>query len=135
MDHPRFNRIDLYGPVSYGQRLRLTAPEQVDAELSIWLRQSYRRGLQEDMTPKPVTVSAAARVTADRWRCVFRGRVDVSGRVDLPGYLLGSLGPPPLPRLEVRIGQRIWIAEIEFGGISLADAEAGEADVTTRLVV
>ena len=24
VDHPRFNRIDLFGPVSYGQRLRLT---------------------------------------------------------------------------------------------------------------
>jgi Domain of unknown function (DUF5655) len=135
VDHPRFNRVDLYGPVSYGQRLRLTAPEQVDAELSGWLRQSYRRGLQDEMTPRPVTVPAAARVTADRWRCVFRGRVDRSGRVDLPGYLLGSLGPPPLPRIEVRIGRRSWVAEIESGGVSLADAEAGEPDVTTRLVL
>ena len=44
VDHPRFNRIDLFGPVSYGQRLRLTAPEQVDAELGGWLREAYRAG-------------------------------------------------------------------------------------------
>ena len=54
--------------------------------------------------------------------------------VDLPGYLLGR-SALHLPRIGVRIGRRRWIAEIEAGGISLADAEAGEADVTTRLVV
>jgi hypothetical protein len=133
VDHPRFDRIDLYGAVTYAQRLRLTSGGAVDAELGGWLREAYQRGLQ-DMAPRPVTVPAAARVTADRWRCVFRGRVDVSGHVDLPGYLLGSLGPSPLPRIEVRIGRRSWVAEIESGGVSLADAEAGEADVTTRLV-
>jgi Domain of unknown function (DUF5655) len=134
VDHPRFDRIDLYGAVTYAQRLRLTSGGAVDAELGGWLREAYHRGLHEDMTPRPVTLRAAARVTADRWRCVFRGRVDVSGHVYLPGYLLGSLGPPPLPWIEVRIGGRSWVAEIESGGVSLADAEAGEADVTTRLV-
>jgi hypothetical protein len=134
VDHPRFDRIDLYGAVTYAQRVRLTSVGAVDVELGGWLREAYHRGLQEDMTPRPVPVSAAARVTVDRWRCVFRGRVDVSGRVDLPGYLLGSLGPPPLPRIEVRIGRRSWVGEIESGGVSLADADAGEAEVTTRLV-
>ncbi|HEX2368727.1 MAG TPA: DUF5655 domain-containing protein, partial [Acidimicrobiia bacterium] len=134
VDHPRFDRIDLYGAVTYAQRIRLASAEAVDAELGGWLREAYHRGLQDDMTPMPVTVPAVARVTADRWRCVFRGRVDVSGRVDLPGYLLGSLGPPPLPRIRVRIGRRSWVAEIGSGAVSLAGADAGEADVTTRLV-
>ncbi len=134
VDHQRFDRIDLYGVVTYAQRVRLTSAEAVDAELGGWLREAYYRGLQEDMIPMPVTVPAVARVTADRWRCVFRGRVDVSGRVDLPGYLIGSLGPPPLPRIGVRIRRRSWVAEIGSGAVSLAGADAGEADITTRLV-
>ena len=88
------------------------------------------------MTPKPVTVSAVARVTADRWRCVFRGRVDVSGRLDLP-----RLSPRGRSALHRSPGSRS--ASDGAGGsprsrpaaVSLADAEAGEADVTTRLVV
>ena len=36
VDHPRFNRIDLYGAITYAQRIRLTTPDDVDAELGRW---------------------------------------------------------------------------------------------------
>ncbi|HEX2369282.1 MAG TPA: hypothetical protein VHM94_08635, partial [Acidimicrobiia bacterium] len=38
VDHLRFDRIDLYGAVTYAQRIRLASAEAVDAELGGWLR-------------------------------------------------------------------------------------------------
>ena len=98
------------------------------------VRQSYQRGLQKDVTPVPVTVPAVSRSTADRWRCLFRGEVGASGWIDLPGYLIGSLGPPPLPKVEVRVGRRTWAAEIDSDGVELAGAPTGEWDMATRIV-
>lgn len=48
-DDPRFRRIDTYGPRSHVHSFRLTAPEELDAEVVDWLREAYRVGLQEHL--------------------------------------------------------------------------------------
>lgn len=42
IDHPRIRKRQPYGPHRHSHHVRLTRPEEVDAELAGWLRESYR---------------------------------------------------------------------------------------------
>jgi uncharacterized protein DUF5655 len=46
--HPRIRKIEDYGGGWYGHWMRIRSPEELDAELLAWLRESYHQmGLQE----------------------------------------------------------------------------------------
>lgn len=42
LEHPRIHKRQQLGPTRYAHHVRLTAPEQVDAEIVSWLRESYQ---------------------------------------------------------------------------------------------
>jgi len=49
IEHPRFTRIETLDPDTHIYRVRITKPEQLDAELAAWLAESYRIGRQEHL--------------------------------------------------------------------------------------
>lgn len=58
----RFTKVEEIVPGWWGHWLRITAPEQLDAQLQAWLRRSYRlMGLQERLR-KPVRRAAPSQL-------------------------------------------------------------------------
>ncbi len=51
VDDERVRRIDLYGPTSFGHRVRIVDRGEVDRDVEGWLRRALRRGDQETLDP------------------------------------------------------------------------------------
>jgi hypothetical protein len=49
LDSTRIRKVETYGPSSYGHYLRIRAIDEIDDELSEWLREAYRLGKQEHL--------------------------------------------------------------------------------------
>jgi Domain of unknown function (DUF5655) len=47
IDSPRFDRVERYGPRSFGYYLKLRHPDDVDEELRGWFEEAYLVGQQE----------------------------------------------------------------------------------------
>jgi hypothetical protein len=47
LEHPRFYVIESFRPRCHRHAFRISASEQVDADVRAWLREAYRVGLQE----------------------------------------------------------------------------------------
>lgn len=50
VDSPRFRRVETIYPRVHIHTIRVTAPQQLDAELAGWIREAYAVGCQEDLT-------------------------------------------------------------------------------------
>jgi hypothetical protein len=50
-DHPRFRRVETIYPNAHAFLLRVTGPEEIDAELTGWLREAYAVGRHREPTP------------------------------------------------------------------------------------
>lgn len=48
-EHPRFIKIEKYGPRAYGHALRLESLNDLDGELMAWLRMAYAVGEQRHL--------------------------------------------------------------------------------------
>jgi hypothetical protein len=53
VDSPRFRRIEVYSPRNVLHAFRLSAPEQVDAEMVAWLAEAYAVGQQQHLRRPP----------------------------------------------------------------------------------
>jgi hypothetical protein len=49
IEHPKLDRVETFGPGSYGHRFRLTDPHEVDAELRTLICEAYAVGRQEHL--------------------------------------------------------------------------------------
>jgi hypothetical protein len=49
-EHPRFTRIESLSPLSHVHHFRITAVEELDDEVGVWLHEAYRVGKQEQHT-------------------------------------------------------------------------------------
>lgn len=52
VEHPRICGVDYYTPRCIGHHLELRGPEDLDAQLEAWLRESYRVGAQAHLLKK-----------------------------------------------------------------------------------
>jgi hypothetical protein len=53
IESPRFDRVEGYGPRSFGYYLKLKTPDDVDAELRGWFEEAYLVGQQEPTPLEP----------------------------------------------------------------------------------
>lgn len=53
IESPRFDRVERYGPRSFGYYLKLRTPDDVDAELRRWFDEAYLVGQQEHTPVDP----------------------------------------------------------------------------------
>jgi hypothetical protein len=51
-DHPALQRVEEFGPGSYGHQFRLDSPADVDAGLRALIAEAYRVGLREHLKPR-----------------------------------------------------------------------------------
>jgi hypothetical protein len=49
IDHPRLDRVDEYGPNSFGHRFRLSHPHEVDSDLTSIICEAYLVGRQDHL--------------------------------------------------------------------------------------
>ena len=128
VDSPRVDRVDLYAEATWGHRIRLRTPADLDDELDGWLAHAWRRGRQDPAAPAPIG-SAWDRATGDRLHCTFRGKAS-GGFVPLPRFLVRALGEVRPVRVRVGGAERVvepvgWQVPVERGD--------GPVDVTIRL--
>jgi hypothetical protein len=53
IDSPRFDRVEQYGPRSFGFFLKLRTPDDIDPELRAWFEEAYLVGQQEVTQVEP----------------------------------------------------------------------------------
>ena len=49
IDHPALQRVEEFGPESYGHQFRLDSPDDIDGVLCDFIRESYAVGLREHL--------------------------------------------------------------------------------------
>lgn len=93
LDDLRIEKLELFGPTSWGHTIRLYRPEDVDESVKTWLSMALRRGNQETLDPAGEVLPLTEQQLSVFWTG-FRGRVDrVDGNliVRLPGYVSDAL--------------------------------------------
>ncbi len=104
VDDPRIRSIELYGPTSFGHRLRLEAAAEVDRDVRRWLCEAHRRGLQDTLDPA-AEVDAAVGHVLEHMMVPLRTRVVAHPdglALGLPQYAAQAFGAHPFVLARIR---------------------------------
>ncbi len=94
IDDPRIRRLEVYGPTSFGSTIRLSALDELDADVRHWLCDAYGRGTQETLDPgaevEPLVGHALAVAVVP-----LASRVTADGHLHIPAWAAACLSEAP----------------------------------------
>lgn len=141
----RIGRVDLFGPTSFANELRLHSPEDVDTDVRQWICIAHRRGLQETLD-STAAVDPVTGLTLERLRVPLASTVvavspptgeETGLGLSVPRYAVDAFAAHPLVVARMA-GTEISGEIIERGGAgvvvagiaSLGLGEGDQVDIT-----
>lgn len=104
LDDLRVGELELYGPTSFGHRIRLTDPIEVDLDVRSWLCAAHTRGEQETLNPH-ADVEAVVGHALECMLAPLRTRVVASDDglvLAVPRYVAQAFGAHPYVVARIR---------------------------------
>ena len=121
IDDRRIRRVELFGPTSFGNQIRLESLDDLDADVRDWLCVAYARGLRETLDPT-APVAPVTGDTLERLRVPLASKVVAHGdrlAVSLPRYAVQAFAVHRAVMVQVA-GRKVK-GEIDESGVLIVD--------------